>query len=65
MTSVNLPEADSKKSDGTLEVIGRDMSEISDSCPVGIILTFLSGAHMGTQKALIEHTPEVATFLRG
>ena len=65
MTSVCLPEAKSKQSDGTLEVLGRNMAEISDACPVGIVLTFVYGAHAGTLKALAEHTPEVASFFEG
>ena len=65
MTSVCLPEAKALQSDGTLEVLGLKMAEISDSCPVGLMLAFLYGAHAGTLKSLVENTPEVATFFKG
>ena len=65
MTSVNAPEVCSKHSDATLERCGRTMCEISDSGPVGTLLTFVQGAHSGTRKALLESAPQAAPFFEG
>lgn len=65
MTSVVKHDLESQVSDETLQALGNTMTEFSDNCPVGLMLTFIFGGHMGTLKAMLTHVPAVSSFFEG